>query len=1270
MSQKLTDLMQSTAAEEEIKFYFVTKSGSIDDASEDLKYSFKIITDFSSSTENLQWLSEAECLSFDALTLTKENVFILEEFEGESFDHLSSTKAIVIGPRVLINCQLTNDVVPNISSPIYTLAMKDFIVCLSGISMEKRAEIHKLVGYMGGLSSGGLIESTTHLITNTAMSPKYEKAAARNMKIMSENWVFDVWNLSKIDDDSYRTVEFYQKHKFPIFHNLVITSTGITEADKNEIANLINSNGGTYSGSFKSKVTDILITQPNQKDSQKFKAAVKCRKECLMVDWIKDSVSKGYMLPFVSYRIYTGHASRDDVLNSTQATNRTLRTDIFNPDGTQLSAIMSDFSIAETTSALTPMKKSPPKQSNYKTVLNAIDIGLVKNAKGCLDGCTIWLCGFDASDTDKLKKIINIGGGTRIDEHGPDVEYVIVGKPNTAELTYLKSLEESNIVTMNWLAACINAKRCADPKEFIYKLQASTNDSVQTVPSPASRKNIEDMNPFRRPGYVPRMLNMNDVDEEIKKRNEKTLLDQYSQPTIVKAVNVQREETNVCGETAEESDQIDPNLFRGVIFALFAFSEESTQELLTEIEEAGGTTIDVNDFSKTVNYLIVPSDTYDIGDCGYKAKEIVTELWIQECLGSNALVDIKYYHRAIIVREDCKPLSGLTIVFSTYTTPERDFLYSLAQALGGVVNDRYMRNQKPILICPTPLGNKYFGAIKWNLPVVTCEWLRECLKQRANVPMEKYAVADPKRTEKENSSDNAGSEQTEKFEKSNKASDDKTTDPIQPAVDADDVKVSENKIASPMTPAQHPRVTSLKSVFHFRSPGSPKTPERRPPSDAVITPITELVDCIESPRARKMIYDMYKEADEAETPLTKRRKREEATDSPPPSLSKILPNVFDIIDRNFVEVPKPPDSTPFVEYRKRMYRKFLGKDYDGTPLRAPINQGSEKENPQENHEIAPQPASTVVEQDNATAGQEKGSGDGATQVINFMKEVEGIKNRSSRTSCPSTQQMPTHDSPTDEEENPKEQHDEMVGWNDPPWESERHVNESRSTSTVPMRFSLGATTIDAELKKKIEALGGTVCEESSAFDPSCTHLICLKLNQSEKTFSVIASGRWLLCPAYIEDSFAAGRFLNEEEYEWGNPKADPKLPNDIDVKTKNIARMNYKWRTELKLRSEKENRKVGIFSSIRAILHTNRKDSFKRLLEAGCGVVVDLKQPYTKQEDFQGITHCFVDKRMAEMSTAEKGALIAAGVHIVTMLYIQACVEQDVMPNVKDFAAR
>lgn len=39
-------------------------------------------------------------------------------------------------------------------------------------------------------------------------------------------------------------------NKVPIFYNLVITSTGIPEADKIAIINSINDNGGTYSGSF------------------------------------------------------------------------------------------------------------------------------------------------------------------------------------------------------------------------------------------------------------------------------------------------------------------------------------------------------------------------------------------------------------------------------------------------------------------------------------------------------------------------------------------------------------------------------------------------------------------------------------------------------------------------------------------------------------------------------------------------------------------------------------------------------------------------------------------------------------------------------------------------------------------------------------------------------------------------------------------------------------------------------------------------------------
>lgn len=50
--------------------------------------------DLAAVTENLQWISEDDCLRFDVSQLTKKNVFVMEEFAGEAFDHLSATKAM------------------------------------------------------------------------------------------------------------------------------------------------------------------------------------------------------------------------------------------------------------------------------------------------------------------------------------------------------------------------------------------------------------------------------------------------------------------------------------------------------------------------------------------------------------------------------------------------------------------------------------------------------------------------------------------------------------------------------------------------------------------------------------------------------------------------------------------------------------------------------------------------------------------------------------------------------------------------------------------------------------------------------------------------------------------------------------------------------------------------------------------------------------------------------------------------------------------------
>lgn len=86
----------------------------------------------------------------------------------------------------------------------------------------------------------------------------------------------------------------------------------------------------------------------------------------------------------------------------------------------------------------------------------------------------------------------------------------------------------------------------------------------------------------------------------------------------------------------------------------------------------------------------------------------------QDCLTDAKLVDMNYYHRAIKLNKNNKPLHGANIVVSGYTSSEAQYLCHLAMALGGVVNEQYSKTDYPILICSTPDGENYEKAIEWS----------------------------------------------------------------------------------------------------------------------------------------------------------------------------------------------------------------------------------------------------------------------------------------------------------------------------------------------------------------------------------------------------------------------------------------------------------------------------------------------------------------------------------------------------------------------------
>lgn len=44
------------------------------------------------------------------------------------------------------------------------------------------------------------------------------------------------------------------------------------------------------------------------------------------------------------------------------------------------------------------------------------------------------------------------------------------------------------------------------------------------------------------------------------------------------------------------------------------------------------------------------------------------------------------------------------------------------------------------LICSAPEGHKYQAAVKWNVPVVSKEWLLECVIYKCRLPEDQFPI--------------------------------------------------------------------------------------------------------------------------------------------------------------------------------------------------------------------------------------------------------------------------------------------------------------------------------------------------------------------------------------------------------------------------------------------------------------------------------------------------------------------------------------------------
>lgn len=395
------------------------------------------------------------------------------------------------------------------------------------------------------------------------------------------------------------------------------------------------------------------------------------------------------------------------------------------------------------------------------------------------------------------------------------------------------------------------------------------------------------------------------------------------------------------------------------------------------------------------------------------------------------------------------------------------------------------------------------------------------------------------------------------------------------------------------------------------------TPNNENNSDDDMSPATRRVKDFRTP-IRELLYKSWKEREKVE--CSKQKKLEELLQTPgkelmsktPPTPKlpeelktpevgcgftkdstpfsrKIHRSQIDALSKYYLPVEKSKPATPFSEIRKKFWKGMLGDNYNEDELHTQTVSQKLDELTQQQQKQQNQPTIDMTQPSSSTAAH-------VQQLRDIIKsrsvERRSYENEEDVDSIPfkmNTEMMGTES--------------EMIGWRDPTEFNSLRRNQSMKYNGKP-HFLISCSNLELKEKiiQQIKELKGEVCDLNLRYDSSCTHVLCEQPNRGEKIFSGIASGKWILSLNYIADSIAVGYFKDEEMYEWGNPNAMDL--SHLEEQEQLIAKAAYRWRNKIATQPEK---KSGIFTGFRVILHVVKVEQFQSLIKAGGGVVIDVK---------------------------------------------------------------
>ncbi|GAB0098513.1 hypothetical protein DMENIID0001_142550 [Sergentomyia squamirostris] len=1268
--------MNMSLKNEILSFHCVLQDDCKMEDAQDLLSCADHIKDHLNISVELKWIREEECLSIDTNTLSKTNIFIFQKFSGHAFQYLTTkSKALVIGRPCLEYC-LTQDTLVPLTRPIYTVAMDKMVITASGMSKPEKKEIEELVFWMGGYFTEDLDCTCTHLVATTVRSKKYEQASISGLEIMHPNWVKDVWEENK-EETVLASDAVFHHHRLPIFANLTITSTGLNSKEKEDIIRLIVNNGGKYLREFKTKSVNILILKQSGIFSEKYKNSIRNKIDCLSPDWIHESVKMKYAVPIDHYRIVSEMHS-----TPIEDKERGRHFSLMSTDISRISSatVTSDCEINETKQSITTRSStsSKPNQEDlsYRDMMKNFNLTKTKESGAFLDGCNIYLVGFTCREAQKLNKVISNAGATIYTDPADNITHAVVGNATGDDLNELHERGiQCKVVKFSWLLECQKVKQPVDEEPHLVATKKIRTEAE--APSPASKKSIQAMNnSFKKPQIPRKRLDLGEPSTSVVQK----YLPSATDVSANGAYDLTHDNYNTDVDPSEHEVL---TFFQNLIFFLYGYHEDYCQEQL-DVEQFGGTLVDAT-FTGTVDYILLPIDGVEKIDPPVKGKNIVNDLWLEDCVTNRSVVSIEFYHKPIIIEEPKDLLQGVYLTFSNYSGNLKLYLVAMAGVLGAMMLDDYPKSKTPLLICSKPEGSKYAAAMKWKYPVVTKDWLMDTFKEKRVKKIQNYLLGravvstgieifeklnqdelpsssearpqpEVRRTENaflgdvttEENSCNQSHHTSLKRKSDNMYVDDEDEEEN---VTIQGTKSIPSAYKGIKTPVRHKRLAllALDTPTNKKTPDTPITSELKKNYADLETPIR---NCLRESAMQNINIDEYRKADGTiRTPSTPADLRMPTTPLDPdpnatPGAQWSRLRSIEACDSLCIPTAgAKKKSTPQSEVRRQFYKTL----YDEEKYKKMMCTFSQSQSNTEESQVQP-PVKEVIIPESA-------------RTLN-----DYIMRNANRTQTPKRNLLYVENPEPSYEFPPIEPQlsEGLVGWVDPSEYVPIRNPDDFPPKLYNFHFAAVPESKRQELTTKIESLGGKVLFTDS-YDETCTHLMYQHLNRGEKVLGAVAAGKWLVPIKYIEDSVKIGYFLPEEDYEAGNEQL-PYL-SQLNESECMVAKAAFRWRLKINGLLSGEESIDGPFSDMNflLLLADDKNDGIIRTIKAGKGTVFDLKPPFCRKTDAKSITHVLLNPKKEKLSKVDSDFFNKTKAHVVSIKYLSDVLFSETLPDPRKY---